>query len=106
MQAEQRTAIPYQIKLDIAATAIQLKLALVVAPRQCFTSFHDRQIGLQEAFTYRLGKREAAFEIRGIQIVKEQAADTAGFVTVFDKEIVIAPLLYFGYTSSPKGAQS
>ena len=36
---------------------------------------------------------ECIFKIRLAQVIKEQAADTAWFLTVFKVEIIITPLL-------------
>ena len=57
-------------------------------------SLDNRQIASGIAVTHRLHKVKAMIEARGIQIIEKQAADAALLVTVFEKEIIIAPLFF------------
>src|SRR5690606_34016575 len=57
-----------------------------------FTASHDRLIGGHIAVAHRPHECKALLKATGIVVVKEQPADSAGFVAVFEKKVVIAPL--------------
>ncbi|MNT26958.1 hypothetical protein D3C72_1625640 [compost metagenome] len=87
------TAVPHQVELHIAATAVELKIPLTLAIRGIPAPLHDGQIGLQEGIAHRLQHGKAAFKAELREIVEEYAADAALLVTVFQIEVLVAPFL-------------
>ena len=95
MQAKQRPAIPHQVKLHVAPATVKLELAFAHAVVGVFTPFNNGQISVGIAFAHRTHKAERGIKIRRVQIVKEQPANAALFVAVFEVKVVVAPLFVF-----------
>ena len=91
MQAKQRAAIPDQIELDITTATVELKIALALAVGHRFSSLYNWQISVGVAFAYRLHKGKTVVEIWRVQIIKEQPANAALFVAMFEVEVFVAP---------------
>ena len=83
-QAKQRAAIPDQIELDITTATVELKIALALAVGHRFSSLYNWQISVGVAFAYRLHKGKTVVEIWRVQIIKEQPANAALFVAMFE----------------------
>jgi hypothetical protein len=96
LQAKQRPAIPYQVKLHVTPAAVQLELTLANAVVGVFAAFDNRQIGIGKAFTHCAHKAERGIKIRRVEIVKEQPADAALLVAMLQIEIMSHHFLYFG----------
>ena len=54
---------------------------------------HDLRVNVAEGPADVLGKSEILLPIAGVEIVKEDAADTAGLVAVLVEEVLVAPFL-------------
>ncbi len=103
LQAEQGAPVVDQIEFHVAAAAVELEVPFSFTKRRILAFFHDGQVGIQVAVTHRLHECEASFEPPLIQVVEEQAADTPGFVAVFQEEVFITPLLVAGIDIRAKG---
>src|SRR4030095_5611750 len=73
----------------------QLKFALAFAVTVISPEFDNRQIGRQESLAGILHESEKPLYI-ALQIIEEDPAHAPRFVTVFDEEVFVAPLLEAG----------
>src|SRR5690606_32321806 len=92
LQAEQRAAVPHEVELDIAATAIGLEVALALAIGRVAAALQDGQVGLDEGVAHRADHREAALEAEFGEVIEEDAADAARLIAVLEEEVLVAPL--------------
>jgi len=82
-----------QVEFDIAATADQLLFAVGLCPRRPEITPDQLGINFQEGAADVLREGEIGFPVAGIVMVVEDAADAAGFLTMWQIEIVVAPFL-------------
>src|SRR5262249_1744809 len=94
LEAENGTAIIEEIEFDVAAAADQLFLAVRLCPWQCEIFANQPRIDSQECTTNVLCERKCLIPIR-FEIVIKYAANTARFISVFEKKIVVAPFSVF-----------
>src|SRR5690606_7925429 len=93
LQAEQRATVIEQVELDVTPAAIQLELPFPIAEGLLVAGFHDREVGRQETISRSAEEVERTFEAELVQVIEENAADTAGFATMLQIEVIVAPLL-------------
>ena len=93
LQSELGAPVIEQIELDVTSAPAQLVGALFLGPDLVHVATHDRWICLQEGRPDVASKSEIGGPVPGGEMVIEDAADPARFVTVGQKEIFIAPLL-------------
>src|SRR5262245_36371019 len=91
LEAEYGAAVVKQIEFDVAAAADQLFFAVGVIPQQGEILSYQPRIDTQERATDVLRERKGLIPIR-FEIIIKYAANTARFIPVFEKKIVIAPL--------------
>ena len=96
MQAEQGAAVVDQIEFHIAATAVELELALRFGVFSVLALLHDGQVGGHIVIADALHDGETSGEVRFVKVIKKQAADAALFVAVFDIKIFITPFFVSG----------
>src|ERR1700676_948910 len=95
LQAEQCASIVNQIEFDIAAPPVELKLPLAIAVRLVLAAFQNGHECRQKMLTDAALKSKGTVKSAFVQIVEEQAADTAGLVSMRQEKVAIAPLLVF-----------
>ena len=93
LQPKPRAAVVEQVELDVAAAAYELVLALRLGPGLRHAAAHDRRIDIEEGPADILGEGEIGLPVAAVEIVVEDAADTARFVSVGEVEVAIAPRL-------------
>ena len=54
---------------------------------------HDRRIDIEEGAADILGEGEVRLPVAAVEVVVEDAADAAGFISVGEVEVAIAPRL-------------
>src|SRR5262249_52938630 len=93
LQAEQRSPVVHEIELDVASPTIRLEIALALAVRRVPAALDDRQVGREEMIADAANDAEARIEVRGGEIVEEDAADPARLAAVAKAEVLVAPAL-------------
>lgn len=81
-----------KVEFDITTATVELEITLALAVFHRFTSLNNRQVCVGVAFAYRLHKGETVVEVWRVQVIKEQSANAALFVTMFEIEVFVAPL--------------
>lgn len=102
LQAEAGAAVVHQIKFRIATAFEKLGVALGFREGGIHARGHNRQVGFQEGFPDILDEREGLSGLF-LQVIKENTADAAGFVSVGDEEVVVAPAFELGVAGGVVG---
>jgi hypothetical protein len=108
LQAEARAAIEGEIEFDVAAAAQALEVLLARTERRIAAQAHELGVSVQvrvaDAANEREAMLEAAADLRGdvIEVVDEQAADTARLAAMGQPEILVAGVLEDGVRARPR----
>src|SRR5215471_9441301 len=91
LQPENRAAVVEQVELNITPTADELLLAVCISPWGHHVAAHDVWVDADKGAAYALREVEVLLPVSGIEIVVEDAANTAHLCAVRQIEILVAP---------------
>src|SRR5690554_5076640 len=92
LQAKQRATVVHQVELNVAPPAVQLEVPLAIAPGHVQPAPDNGLVGIKVTVADRPQKGKILFEIARVVIIEEQPANTPGFLSVPEIEILVAPL--------------
>src|SRR5690606_11011962 len=72
---------------------VELEVSLPLGPGLSHPAPHNRLVGIDITVAHRLHKSKIPGEITGVVVIEEQTTDTPGLLTMFQIEVVVAPLL-------------
>src|ERR1700684_3609690 len=102
LQSEQGAPVVHQIEFHVSAAAVQLELAFAIAVRLVLAPFQQGQECGQKVIANAALKCKATTKAAVVQIVEEQSADAAGFVSMRQEKIAVAPSLIFLVSVRPE----
>src|SRR5215210_1282565 len=93
LEPEKSAAVPDEVELHVAATAIELEVAFALAVRNVPATPQDWKVGREEVVAHAPQEFEGPLEAPFVQVVEEDPADAARLTAVFQVEVLVTPLL-------------
>src|SRR5690554_3131097 len=103
LQTKQGAAVKHQVKLNVAATAVSLELALGFGKGCVAAAFDNGQVGVQIGIAHGTHKGKTLLKTPLVQVIKKQAANSAWLIAVPEVKIAVAPCLVFRVYLLAKG---
>src|SRR5690606_29446721 len=83
----------HEVEFHVTSAAILLEALLAFTPRRVPAALDDRHVGVEVTVTDGLHECKSVVEAPLVQVVVEEAADTARLLVMFQEEVFVALLL-------------